>query len=159
METVTGGVASALLSGTRTGSALEDGPTQRGNGRILLHYIFLTLAVCAGAGAQILLKLRLTAHGQMPSAPRDLAGYVTKLAIDPVAILAVLMLVGAAVTWYFVVSRIPLSIAFAFAALSYPMILVGAHLFLDERVLPLQVMGNLLIVAGILLVATAGRSA
>lgn len=95
----------------------------------------------------------------MPGAPRDLAGYVLRLGVDPIAIVAVLMLVGAAVTWYFVVSRIPLSIAFAFAALSYPMILVGAYAFLGERVLPVQVVGNLLIVAGILMVATAGRSA
>jgi drug/metabolite transporter (DMT)-like permease len=95
----------------------------------------------------------------MPGAPRDMVSYILRLAIDPIAILAVVMLIGAALTWYFIVSRIPLSIAFAFAALSYPMILVGAALFLGERVVPLQVMGNLLIVAGILLVATAGRSA
>jgi drug/metabolite transporter (DMT)-like permease len=82
-----------------------------------------------------------------------------RLAVDPVTILAILMLIGAAVTWYFVVSRIPLSVAFSFAALSYPLVLVGAHLFLGERVIAMQVIGNLLIVAGILMVATAGRSA
>lgn len=130
-----------------------------GIGSILFYYIIISLAVCAGSAAQVLIKHRLNWHGHMPSVPRDTVGYLFKLALDPVVVGAVAMLVGAAVTWYFVVSRIPLSIAFAFAALSYPMVLAGAHFFLREAVSPTQILGNALIVIGILLVASSGRMA
>ncbi|MGI9394682.1 MAG: hypothetical protein ACR2OY_08545 [Boseongicola sp.] len=93
----------------------------------------------------------------MPGPPRDAAIYLFKLLLDPVVVSAAIVLVGAAITWYFVVSRIPLSIAFAFAALSYPIVLLGAHLFLRESISLGQIVGNALIVAGIIVVASSGR--
>lgn len=123
----------------------------------MIYYIILCLAVFIGSAAQLLIKSRLTAHGMMPTLSRDTVYYVFRLAIDPAIVLAAIMLLSAAMSWYFVVSRIPLSIAFAFAALSYPIVLLGAYAFLREPVSLMQVLGNLLIVGGIVIVAASGR--
>ena len=122
-----------------------------------IYFSILILAVCAGAASQILIKSRLSFHGQMPAAPMQTVEYVARLLLDPLVLVALVMLVGAALSWYFVVSRIPLNIAFAFAALSYPLVLFGAHLFLKEPIGFMQIVGNLLIVSGIVLVAYSGR--
>lgn len=123
----------------------------------MIYFIILSLAVVVASGAQIVIKSRLTAHGEMPAVPTETLFYVFRLLFDPMILVAGAMLVCAALTWYFVVSRVPIGVAFAFAALSYPVVLSGAYLFLKEPVNLVQVAGNILIVAGILLVAFSGR--
>lgn len=125
---------------------------------ILFHYTIISLAVIAVSAAQVLIKHRLNWHGHMPAAPRETFMYIINLIFDPVVVGAFILLVGAAITWYFVVSRIPLSTAFAFAALSYPIVLLGAFLFLREPIGAAQIVGNALIVIGIIVVASAGRA-
>jgi len=112
-------------------------------------------AVFALTGAQLLLKSRLTVHGVIPFAPIDLLRYLWVLAHDLKVWIGVAGLVLSAALWYMAVSRIPLSVAFPSAALSYPMILIGSFLFLNEPVNWPLVLGTALIMGG---VATIGFS-
>ena len=68
---------------------------------------------------------------------------------DPWLWLALAMLISSAFLWYFAVSRISLGVAFAFAALSYPMVLIGSQMFLGESFVVQQYLGCVLIVGGI----------
>ena len=66
-------------------------------------------------------------------------------------------LIVSSLLWYAAVSRIPLSLAFPMAALSYPLVFGGAVLFLDEPFRWTILFGNVLIVTGVLFVASASN--
>ncbi|MFK7847937.1 MAG: EamA family transporter [Rhodothermales bacterium] len=72
---------------------------------------------------------------------------------NPLLWLAFALLGFAAVLWYLCISRLPLSVAFFFAALAYPMILLGSFVFLGESFGLKQVIGCGFIVLGVLMVA------
>lgn len=119
-----------------------------------MNIAIIVFAIMVAVGAQLIIKLRFnTSHGQMPSEANSFFTYMIELMKDPWLWLAGIMLVSAAIMWYFVVSRISLSVAFAFAALSYPLILIGSQFFLGEQVVYQQYIGCILIMAGITTIA------
>jgi drug/metabolite transporter (DMT)-like permease len=61
-----------------------------------------------------------------------------------------LLLIVAALGWYAGLSRVPLSIAFPIAALTYPLMFLGATVILREDYSWPGLMGNCLIVIGVL---------
>jgi drug/metabolite transporter (DMT)-like permease len=115
----------------------------------------IAVAVLSLAAAQLLIKARLEAHGVVPLTPR-IWSYALGVAADWRMWVALLGLVIASVLWYAAVSRLPLSIAFPFAALSYPIVFVGSLVALREAFSWPTLVGNVLIVAGVVLVASGG---
>lgn len=113
------------------------------------------LAVAIGVGvltsAQILIKLRLTAHGPIPVNLRDGVGYAIGLAGDWQIWVGFIGLVIASLLWYWAVSRIPLSLAYPVSALAYPIIFVGSIIFIREPPSWQVLVGNLLILCGVVL--------
>ncbi|GLS32774.1 hypothetical protein GCM10007937_44840 [Mesorhizobium albiziae] len=81
----------------------------------------------------------------------DLLHYLTIVILDVRLVGGFAMLAVAALGWYAGISRVPLSVAFPAAALAYPLIFVGAIVFLREDFSWLRLAGNILIVGGILL--------
>ncbi|MDQ0455739.1 EamA family transporter [Rhizobium paknamense] len=61
--------------------------------------------------------------------------------------------------WMTVLSELDLAKAFPLSAISYVLVMAAAWLLFGERVLPLQILGSGLILAGIFCIATAGRKA
>jgi drug/metabolite transporter (DMT)-like permease len=108
---------------------------------------------------QLVIKARLEVHGTAPLTPGDLFRYVLGLLADWQVWAAGITLVVAAACWYIGLSRVPLSLAYPFAALSYPLIFAGSMLFLREAFSWQLVAGNVAVVGGILLIATSGRAA
>jgi multidrug transporter EmrE-like cation transporter len=64
--------------------------------------------------------------------------------------------VVSSLTWIYALTRLPLSVAYPFLGLSYAGVAVSAVLVLDEWLTPAQIFGILLVVAGVLAVATTG---
>lgn len=112
------------------------------------------LSVCLLTVTQLIIKSRLGAHGAIPLVPGDFLCYLLAVLQDWRLMLGVGVLVFAAVCWYAGISRLPLSLAFPVAALSYPMVFAGAVLVLGEAFSWPALIGNLFIVAGVLLVAS-----
>lgn len=121
----------------------------------LTGFFLILASVFSLSGAQVLLKSRLTVYGVIPFVPVELVRYLWTLAQDLKVWIGFSGLVLSAALWYMAVSRIPLSIAFPTAALSYPMILIGSFIFLNEPVNWALMLGTGLIVCG---VATVGFS-
>ena len=120
---------------------------------MLFKFVLLILAIIGVSGVQLIIKLRFNAiHGEMPASSKLLA-YMIGIIKDPWMWFAGLLLVVAAFTWYFVVSRISLGIAFAFGALSYPLIMAGSYVMLGESFSLVQMIGCAMIVGGISLIA------
>ena len=117
-------------------------------------FALIVFAVLVLTGAQLLIKSRLSVHGVVPF-DRDLLRYLLALVADWHVWVGGAGLIISSVCWYAAVSRLPLSIAYPFAALSYPAVLLGSTLLLGEPFHWQAVAGNALVVLGILLVATA----
>lgn len=123
----------------------------------LVGFGLVLAAVLALTVAQLVIKARLTAHGVVPISA-DLWPYLLRVAMDWRMWLGLLGLVVSSGLWYAAVSRLPLSVVYPFAALSYPLVLLGSFALLREAIsLPL-VAGNVLIVAGVVLVASSQQA-
>lgn len=106
------------------------------------------------AGSQLIIKSQLTArHGELPSSPPEVLRFVIGLTGDWMMWLAGVFLLTAAFMWYFSISRLPLGVAFCYAALSYPFIMVGSQIFLGESYYLPHYLGVGMIFAGLALVA------
>ncbi|MDX8524180.1 EamA family transporter [Mesorhizobium sp. MSK_1335] len=104
--------------------------------------------------AQIIIKSRLTEHGAVPFGLAEGWPYLLGLLADWRAWLGGLGLVASSILWYSAVSRIPLSLAFPFAALAYPLVFASSILVLHERFSWQSLAGNGLIVLGVVLAAS-----
>jgi len=118
-----------------------------GMGIVLIAVVMLTIA-------QLTIKARLTVHGTVPFDLGGLSRYVLELLRDWRLVAGGLALVVSSVCWYAGMSRIPLSQAYALAAITYPLVFLGAVFFLHEPLTWQGVLGNLAIVAGIVLIAS-----
>lgn len=103
--------------------------------------------------AQVTIKARLSVHGSVPFEFVSLLRYIIVLMRDWNLVLAGFALIGASFFWYAGVSRVPLSQAYALAAASYPLIFAGATVILHEPLTWQGIVGNLAIVAGIVLIS------
>jgi len=124
----------------------------------LVGIVVVLIAVVALAIAQIIIKSRLTVHGAIPLSPLEMIGYLGTLLRDWRAWAGALVLAAASVLWYGGVSRLPLSQAFGFAAVTYPLVFFSAILFLREQFSWVALLGNVFIVVGVLILASV-RSA
>jgi drug/metabolite transporter (DMT)-like permease len=92
-------------------------------------------------------------HGVVPLSGREFLLYLVALSRDWQLWLAGVGLVLAALAWYAGLSRVPLSLAYPLGALSYPLVFAGTTLLLGEASSWPALVGNLLIVAGVVLAA------
>jgi drug/metabolite transporter (DMT)-like permease len=112
----------------------------------------LLFAVALAAVGQLVLKHGMTlAQQHAHLSGRSLA----LVAATSPWILGGLSIFGcSAVAWLFVLSRVPLSLAYPFNALGYIGILTASVLFLHERANAWTWLGTLLVAAGLVLVVT-----
>jgi multidrug transporter EmrE-like cation transporter len=104
-----------------------------------MAWVVLFAGFFASAFSQIIIKARMdpvTASG----------GSYRQLLADPWMWLAVLLIIVFVVTWYSAMSRLQVSLMFAWSAITLPMIAVGGYWFLSE---PLSVgkMISILVIA------------
>ena len=118
-----------------------------------MNYALLVVAVIGISAVQLLVKYRFNIeHGKVPG-DGSIISYLFDLLADPWLWVAGLTLVISALLWYFSLSRLSLSVAIAFAAFVYPLVMIGSVLFLGESIGLSQSIGCLLIVSGIWLIA------
>lgn len=118
----------------------------------------LALGVVLLSVTQIIIKSRLNVHGAIPVSASEIVPYVWGLLQDLRFLGGLGLLIIAAFCWYAGLSRIPLSLAFPFAAMSYPLIFLGSVLLLNETFSWPVAIGNILIVTGVLLVAATATN-
>lgn len=115
-----------------------------------MFYFLLVISVSMMVTAQILIKVQLDV---LRLSALTIWGTAAAMLSNTMLWVGAALLVFAAGLWYLCISRLPLSVAFFFASLAYPMILAGSYLFLNEQVSTMQILGCILIVSGVLLVA------
>jgi drug/metabolite transporter (DMT)-like permease len=115
------------------------------------------LAVCVATAGQLTLKAGMSQVGFISARrlgkPLELTMQILKTPLVP---LGLALFVISAAFWMLVLSRVPLSFAYPFVGLTYVLITVFGKFVLKEHVPALRWAGIALIVAGIILVGSAG---
>ena len=118
-----------------------------------IDYGMILGSVSLAAGGQVLMKLGMASLGMSGLAATVGAGLT-----EPLVLLGLVCYALSSVSWLVVLSRVPLSVAYPFGALSY-VIVVVASLLAGEEIPGLRWVGVALIVAGIWLVGGARAEA
>lgn len=109
----------------------------------------LLAAVLTAATGQVLLRFGMRAAGMGEGS------LLVRAAASP-AVLGGLAVFGvSAVLWLWVLSRVPLSVAYPFNGLSFLVIVLASHVLLGERLHPSSVVGVVLVAVGVSCVALA----
>jgi undecaprenyl phosphate-alpha-L-ara4N flippase subunit ArnE len=128
-----------------------EGQTERRRERLSIASIGLLLfAVLLAATGQLLLK-----HGMQVATARAHASggsLVVAAATSPMVLGGLAIFAISAVAWLAVLSKVPLSIAYPFNALSYLIILAASVILLHERANLLTWGGSVLVVSGLIIV-------
>jgi len=116
-----------------------------------IDYALIIASVILASTGQVLMKLGMSGVGGGGFAATIAAGFT-----EPIVLLGLACYAASTVSWLIVLSRVPLSVAYPFGALSYVVVVLVA-LATGEHVSALRWLGVALIVGGIWLVS--GRSA
>lgn len=123
--------------------------------RVPLRLIIgLAVAIALDTGLQLVWK---TGVAEIPDAAslRDMA---LSVALNPIFILVILFMATQLVNWLKVLDHADLSYAKPFTSLSYVTVCVLSVLLLGERIAPLQIVGIMVVVAGVWCVSMTKRA-
>lgn len=134
----------------------EEKPTME-SGLDLATLLTLVVAVSLATAGQLLLKAGMTDIGEIAGiGPGHLLELIGSVLTTWKAMLGLVCFVGSSLFWLVVLSRVPLSTAYPFVALSYLIILGFSTLVLHERPPVLTWSGAGLIMTGIVLIGFGG---
>ena len=120
-----------------------------------MNLVLILASVCLAGMAQVTLKIGVDRVTKASGGGHIALGGtgLKDLAASPVVWGGLALFGVSAVVWLFALSRVELSFAYPFAALSYVIIVLASLTVLHESVPPLRWAGVALIIAGIVLVA------
>ncbi|HZL05861.1 MAG TPA: hypothetical protein VFE45_10680, partial [Coriobacteriia bacterium] len=110
-------------------------------------YTLIIASVILAAAGQVLMKLGMASLGG-----GDFTSTIASGLTEPLVLLGLACYAASSVSWLIVLSRVPLSVAYPFGALSYVAVVVVA-LATGEHVSGLRWLGVALIVGGIWLIS------
>lgn len=115
-------------------------------------YILVLLTILFTVFGQLIIKAKA---GQMGHLPVDWMGrisYAGELFLSPYIIAGVTAGGFAAFCWILALTRLSISYAYPFMALTFPIVVIAGHMFFGEQVKALQYVGVALICSGVMLV-------
>ena len=113
---------------------------------------FILIAVTIGIIGQLLVKLGLNRLGNLDFSVGFIETYL-RILLSPLVILGTLTYVASAFIWVYALTKVDLSFAYPFLALSYVLILLCSWVFLGENVPLIRWVGVAIISFGVFLVA------
>ncbi|GAC1347697.1 MAG: hypothetical protein NVSMB18_33520 [Acetobacteraceae bacterium] len=111
------------------------------------RYAFIAATVALTVYAQLMIKWRALAHAG--TKPGDRMGYLMAMYTDPGVLSGLACALGASVLWALAIERTPLTIAYPFMAVSFALVPLASVLLFREGLSGSQVLGILLIIAGV----------
>lgn len=113
---------------------------------------FIVIAVAIGIVGQLLVKKGLNSLGNLNFSLGLLETYI-KIFLSPLVILGSLTYFASVFFWVYALTKVDLSFAYPFLALSYVLILLCSWVFLGEHIPLIRWVGVVVICLGVLLVA------
>lgn len=114
--------------------------------------IAIIIAIIVGVGGQILIKNALNSIEKLDFSTGAASTYI-RIFSEPYVMIGAATYIISIFFWIYGLSKVDLSYAYPFLALSYVLILVGSWYFLGESISMLRIIGVLIICAGVLIVA------
>jgi multidrug transporter EmrE-like cation transporter len=103
---------------------------------------------------QIVLKWQVLRRGALPASVGGKVSFFTNLVLDPWVLSALVGGFMAVLTWMAALSKLDLSRAYPFTALSFAMVLVLSGIFFGEPITSAKVLGVGLVIAGLVVGTT-----
>jgi drug/metabolite transporter (DMT)-like permease len=122
-------------------------------------FALLLVAMCLTVTGELLLKNGMNRNGELNVSLSTLVPTAIKVFTNPFILGGFTFVFGGALFWLAVISRWPLSLAYPLLSISYILGIIASVLFLHERVTLLQLVGVLVIVAGVSLVGIGSPTA
>lgn len=114
-------------------------------------YVFILISAIGMAVAQLLLKKGMLIVGQLPRNFNELSPFFCKTFSNIYVISAFLVTIVVALLWIYCLSKVQLSIAYPFMALSYVLVVVMSAFLLNENVSITRWIGVIVICIGVFL--------
>ncbi len=118
----------------------------------MIIYIILAVAIVLNALANILMKVGMNKVGGLDGGV--VTAWVTKMVTNPFVFFGLSCFGLALVAYNYVLSHLDLSIAYpVMTSVGYCIVIIASWAFLNEKIAPVQVVGFVLILAGVWMVA------
>jgi uncharacterized membrane protein len=114
------------------------------------------IAITLGAFGQISLKCGMKQFGALGAPGLSMVGGLARAVITPYVLLGLCLYAVSSAFWLVVLSKWALSYAYPMIATNYLLVVLLSRAFFRENVLPLQWIGIVLMVTGLVLVAGFG---
>lgn len=114
--------------------------------------LMILAAVALAVAGQVMVKQGMNALGTIEFSAGILAAY-GRVFTRPLVLLGTVSYTISILFWIYALSRVDLSFAYPFLALSYVLVIIASWLLLGERIPPLRWIGLAVICAGILIVS------
>jgi multidrug transporter EmrE-like cation transporter len=115
-------------------------------------FALLMIAMCLTVTGELLLKNGMNQHGELNVSASTVVPTFIRIFTNFSIIGGFALVFSGALFWLAVISRWPLSLAYPLLSISYILGIAASALFLKEQVSLLQVLGVLVIVAGVSMV-------
>lgn len=116
---------------------------------IVNSYFYIALTILFTCYGQLVFKWRIARYGALPDGLIDKLLFLASLFYDPFILTGFLAAFVASLCWMAAITKLPLSHAYPFMALSFAVVLVGSSIFFHETISWPKIIGVLFIVAGI----------
>ena len=115
--------------------------------------VYILISVLGGAVGQIMLKKGMMSMGPLTITLDKLGGMLIKMVTNPFVFFGLGIYLLSTVFWLVALSRVDLSYAYAFASLSYVIMLIASWFLFKENITPLRILGTMIICVGVYLVS------
>ncbi|MFC3813470.1 EamA family transporter [Lysobacter sp. GCM10012299] len=120
-----------------------------------MAYFFIALMLVLTCYGQLVIKWRVNLAGPLPADLPGQAGFMFHLLTSPWIISGLLAAFLASVCWMAALTKLDLSRAYPFTALSFILILVFSAVFFNDAITTGKLIGTALIIGGVCVIAMA----
>lgn len=118
-----------------------------------MAYFFIALMLVLTCYGQLVIKWRVNHAGALPADLPGQAQYVFALLTSPWVISGLMAAFLASVCWMLALTKLDLSRAYPFTALSFILILLSSALLFNDAITPGKLIGTALIIGGVCVIA------
>ena len=116
-----------------------------------MAWVYVGISVIVTAYGQLLVMWRVSQRGHLPATLDGKVHFFLSLLTDPWVLSTMATTFLAALCWMAALSKLELSKAYPFSALSFVSVLVFSGVFLDESISLARVAGFAMVIAGLII--------
>jgi multidrug transporter EmrE-like cation transporter len=117
----------------------------------MMSWVYVATTIILTVYGQLIVKWQVGRAGSLPEATGAKIEFLARLVVNPWMISVLLAAFIAALAWMAAMTRLELSKAYPFVALSFALVLIGSAIFFDEALTVAKVVGVAFILVGLVI--------